>query len=192
MSSIIEFISENIVAIISILVIARFIRAFLSQSRNKEKTKSKNIAADRDSSQEQKGHPRKEQAARPKSSPRNIDAVYPVRDKDRKMDQPQRRNQRKQKLKSQRLTPSSDQKSSRESFQASRTLSSQRVQTELQRKPLEIEEVSETKPTLLGDLHRKERQQRIREAIIMKEILDSPAAIRKVNKRRYLKEKKRL
>lgn len=190
MSSIIEFISENIVAIISILVIARFIRAFVGQSRDKG-TRSKNVAADKDSRQKQKNQPRKAQADRPKSSPRNIDAVYPVRDKDRKRDQPQRRNQRNQKLKSQRLTPSSDQKSSRESFQASRTLSSQRVQTELQRKPLEIEEVSETKTTLLGELNRKERQQRIREAIVMKEILDSPAAIRKANKRRYLKDKKR-
>lgn len=185
MASIIEFISENIVVIISILVIARFIGAFLNQNKDKEKTKPETVETDRDRSLKQKAQPRKAQAGPRKSSPRNIDAVYPVRVKNKKVDRPPRRNQRTQQLKSQRLTPSNGRRrSSKDSLQTSSPSSFERSETNLQRKPLEIEEISETKSTLLGELNRKERQQRIREAIIMKEFLDPPAAIKKINKKR--------
>lgn len=191
MSSIIDFISDNFSTIISIIVVIGFIQSFFSQKENKKKTESKTIPSDKDSGRKQKYHPSKAQVSQSKSTQRNIDAVYPIPSKKRSTDKSPRRNQRAQQLKSQKLTPSGNQVTSGDSFKTSirkqSPYSAHQVQTELRDTRLEVEQTIETKTSFLGELNQEERHQRFREAIILKEIFDSPKAIKKMNKRKYIK-----
>lgn len=193
MSSIIDFISDNFSIIISIIVVISLIQSFFSQKEDedKQKTESQTSASEKDNSRKKKYRSKNTQTNQSRSTQRNIDTVYPIRSKKRSKDKSPRRNQRVQQLNSQRLMPSGTQMTYQDTFQSSipkqQSLHSHQVQSDLQEQKLEVEQMLETKSSLLGELNQEQRRQRFREAIIMKEIIDSPKAIKKMNKIKYIR-----
>ena len=189
MSSILDFISDNFAAIISIVVITGFIRSSVNRKEDEKQTETESNHSKKDSSQ--KPRYQKTQTAQTKSNKRDIDAVYPVRNRKRNVKDSQKRKQKTQQLESPNLTLSGKQRPSQDSFKSSMqkqaSASPHQVNTELQAASVEIEQLAEPKTSFLDELNQEERHQRFREAIIMKEIIDSPKAIKKMNKRKYIR-----